>query len=214
MRYRQLLIGIGLIAGLLIVISPPLAKARENTEPTMSEQSTNPEMYEHSVSTNAEHNTSDREEAKRLEQTNKTTEKATAKKTEMRVKCEARLTKIETLMSRVVANRKEHVAKLSSIVEKVEDFYLKSGVVSPNHGALLADVNEKRVAAEAAANNITGDVLFSCESDKPRMDSQLFKDERSSAVSAVHAYRQSIRALIEDIKQTHVSAQKDKGVQQ
>lgn len=214
MRYRQLLIAVGLIAGLTLVISPTVAKARENTEEhTQSEQRTDPNIAEHSASTETEHKTSVREEARRLEQENKKTEKMAAKKTEMRAKCEARKTKIEAVMSRVVANRENHITKLSSIVEKVEAFYVKSGTVSPNHDALLADVNEKKAAAEAAAGEVKGDASFSCDTEKPHESVQTFKNQRSTAISAVKAYRQSIRALIEDIKQNHLSTQKNEGVQ-
>lgn len=223
MRYRQLLIGVGLIAGLTMVISPSIVMAREiNEEHTGGEQSTRPATEEHDTKpeTEEQDNTSDsnqrtgvREEAKRLEQTKKMAEKVAAKKTEMKAKCETRKAKIETLMSRVVENRKEHVAKLSSIVEKVEAFYVKSGIVSPNHDTLLADVNEKKAAAEAAADEVKNNASLSCDAEKPREDVQTFKNQRSTALSAVKSYRQSVRALIDDIKQTYVSTQKNEGVQ-
>ena len=143
---------------------------------------------------------------------NNETERTAAKTAERHTRCEQRKPKIDTLMTRVVDNRENKVAKLSSIVEKVKAFYVKQGHTLANYDALVSDVNAKKTAAESAANAVKSGASFSCDGEKPAEGVQAFKQKRQSAISAVQAYRQSIKALIEGVRSVQTKPASNEGV--
>lgn len=114
--------------------------------------------------------------------------------------CEARQNRINTTMQNVVNRSDRHLDYITKVAVRTQSFYPKSGVTLANYDELVATINEKKAAAEAAIVTVQSKASFSCDSEGPKADIQDFRNHRLGKVEAMREYRTAVRALIDAIK--------------
>jgi hypothetical protein len=104
-------------------------------------------------------------------------------------------------MDRVSKRGQNHVDAIATIADKAEAFYTKSGKSLSNYNALVADVNAKKSAAQAAVNVVKSDqASFKCDGADPKGTANTFKDDVKKMESAIKDYKTSVKSLIAGIK--------------
>lgn len=109
----------------------------------------------------------------------------------------------------VVKNRLEKLWTLSTNIEsvfdrhatKVKNYYaekvLPSGKTVSNYSTLVADIDTKKAAVDAALNEAKTQVMsFSCDSDNPRLVVSQFRLDMLATKKALQNYKVSIKNLI------------------
>lgn len=161
----------------------------KETESTDSEEGTG-------VSTSREERQQERQQS-REERREVAREKLNAAKKQV---CEARQKRINTTMENVVNRSNRHLEYITKVAVRTQSFYAKSGVTVTNYDELVASINEKKAAAEAAIATVESKATFSCDSEGPKADIQDFRNHRLDKVEAMSDYRSAVRALIDAIK--------------
>jgi len=131
-----------------------------------------------------------------------TRNKIQTKRDEAKVRiCEAKekvLTNRTTSLTRVVTTIEE---KFTNIVEGVKAFYTEKGLTVENYDELLADIDVKKAAADAALASATANAeAFTCDSDDPKGQLTQFRQDMQAVKKALNDYKQSIRNLIVAVK--------------
>ncbi len=115
--------------------------------------------------------------------------------------CENHKDVVTAIMSRIADRGQKQVDLFTTIATRVETFYTKSGKTVANYSALVADMNTKHTAAQTAVNTIKADsTTFSCSATNPQGIVTGFKADLKLEISALQAYRTSVRNLTVAIK--------------
>lgn len=114
--------------------------------------------------------------------------------------CTQREANINAAMDRIVERSQKHVDRISAVSEKAKQFYIAQGNVLSTYDELVAVVEQKKIAAQAAVDALSEGAVFSCDSDGPRSDLQDFRNGRLNKIEAVGAYRTAVKELIAGIK--------------
>lgn len=187
------------IAALIMTVTLPMVAMAEDT--TKSTTSTT----EQTPKTSTQQTLKDRIEAAKqqaIEQREKqqTVVKEKLDEAKQRV-CKVHEQVIDSIMSRMSDRASKQLDTLNKIVERVEAFYAAKGKVLSNYNALVADVNAKRIAAEAAVAKVTSaNGTFSCTGDNPRGVASGFKTDAQAKNDALKAYKTAIKNLIVGVK--------------
>jgi hypothetical protein len=122
--------------------------------------------------------------------------------TDARLKaCQARETAIKNIMKRATERGKRHIERFTTIAERVEAFYVKKGKVLASYDQLVADVNAKKAAAEAAVQTTASEGEgFSCSGDNPKEMVGSFKTTIKNQEEAMKAFKTSVKNLIVGVK--------------
>ena len=115
--------------------------------------------------------------------------------------CEKREASIQKRSTRLVAKSVNIQKRFDRIIEKVDTYYidvlLLKDVEIDNYDALLANVEENRVAsatklgaAESTASN------FTCEGEDPKGQVKQFRTDMKAVISALQGYKKSVVNLI------------------
>lgn len=159
--------------------------------------------------------TSLREEAKSLrdEMRQKGEEKKQAAKesrdAKKAAKCEERKQRIDELMSRIDTRSQRTFDRLTKISEMVQSYVKEKQLSVEGYDTLVADINTKKTQADTKLNMMLTHHSFSCEASNPRETVQEYRTARQAKVAAMKAYRQSIRALVVEVKQTVTSEEEN-----
>ena len=115
--------------------------------------------------------------------------------------CEAREQRITRTMEQMAKRGENHIAVFTKIADRVKAFYEEKGRTVADYDALVADVDAKKQAAEAAVASAqsVGDV-FSCDGDSPKIASEEFREAHKAQVAALKEYRTSVKNLIVAVK--------------
>jgi hypothetical protein len=115
--------------------------------------------------------------------------------------CEVREQRINRTMEQMTTRGENHIAVFTKITDRVKTFYAEKGKTVTNYDVLVADIDAKKQAAEAAVESArsVGDV-FSCDSDSPKIASEQFREAHKAQVAALKEYRTSVKNLIEAVK--------------
>lgn len=115
--------------------------------------------------------------------------------------CEAREQRINRTMEQMTARGENHIAVFTKITDRVKAFYEEKGRTAANYDELVADIDTKKQAAEAAVESArsVGDV-FSCDSDSPKIASEQFREAHKAQVAALKEYRTAVKNLIVAVK--------------
>lgn len=126
--------------------------------------------------------------------------------------CEAREQRINRTMEQMATRGENHIAVFTKISDRVKTFYAEKGKTVTNYDALVADIDAKKQAAEAAVASAqsVGDV-FSCDSDSPKIASEQFREAHKAQVAALKEYRTSVKNLIEAVKSAQSTETKSDG---
>ncbi len=115
--------------------------------------------------------------------------------------CENRKTVITKLMTKNAENAQKHFTQITTISERVQKFYTEKGKVLANYDELLAAVNEKKVAAQAAVEVLKDNTLvFDCSAENPKGTLQDFKQGINTKSTALKEYRTAVKNLIVGVK--------------
>ncbi|HET9722048.1 MAG TPA: hypothetical protein VFP32_03405 [Candidatus Saccharimonadales bacterium] len=115
--------------------------------------------------------------------------------------CQNRQTAVNNIMSRIADRGQKQLNLFTTIAGRVETFYTTKQLSLGNYNALVSDVNSQKAAATTAVNTIQSDkVSFKCDGTDPHGAAQTFKNDLKSEISALQAYRTSVKNLIVGVK--------------
>ncbi|HEY5550063.1 MAG TPA: hypothetical protein VIK37_02600 [Candidatus Saccharimonadales bacterium] len=115
--------------------------------------------------------------------------------------CENRERAVNSILDRIANRGERRLNVYSAIFQKVQDFYVKKGISLSNYDALVAEVNAKKEAAQAAVDAIKAEqVDFTCDGTDPKGVAAGFKEDLKAEIKALHDYQQSIKNLIVAVK--------------
>ena len=115
--------------------------------------------------------------------------------------CENHKDVITAIMARIADRGQKQTDLFATIATRVETFYAKSGKTVTNYNTLVADVNAKHTAALAAVAKIkTDSTTFTCSTTNPQGIVTSFKSDLKLEISALQAYRTSVRNLTVAVK--------------
>lgn len=114
--------------------------------------------------------------------------------------CAEREANINAAMDRIVERSQKHIDRITAVSDKAKAFYIEKRNVLSNYDQLVANVEQKRAAAQAAVDALSTTATFSCDSDGPKSDIQNFHNDRAGKIEAVGAYRTAVKELIAGIK--------------
>jgi hypothetical protein len=113
--------------------------------------------------------------------------------------CENRERVINQIMSHIIRRGERQIAVFNKIADRVEAF-AGSHTKPTNYDSLLADVNSKKDAAQAALDAIKAEGSFNCSEDNPRGAALAFKSEAKTEIKALKDYKTAIKNLIVAVK--------------
>ena len=115
--------------------------------------------------------------------------------------CEKHQTVITNIMKRMSARGQRQLDLFTSIAEKTEKFYTAKGKTVSNYDQLTADVSAKKAAAQSAVDALSAtSTSFTCSQDNPKGVATSFKAELKTEISALKAYKTSVKNLIVAVK--------------
>ncbi len=115
--------------------------------------------------------------------------------------CEERQDTIKNKSSSLEKFTSNMFEKFDAILSRVKEFYtnkvLPTGKSVSNYDSLLADIQTKRDAVQAALTEAKIDISgFSCDSANPKSQITLYREDMQAVKSALKDYRTSIKNLI------------------
>lgn len=129
-------------------------------------------------------------------------EVAQAKLADVKLKvCQKREKTIGNIMSRMGDRGVKQLDVFTKIANRTEAFYVKSGKVLDNYGALVAEVNATEAKAQVtvtAAQSAT--VTFKCDGTNPKGVASSFKASLEAQNQALKAYKTAVKNLIVGVK--------------
>jgi len=91
--------------------------------------------------------------------------------------------------------------KFTLIVDGIKEYVIKQNVSLPNYETLIASINMKKEAVPPLVEVVKSDVAgFSCAGDNPAEQLKKHREDAQAVVEALHAYRVSIKNLIQAIQ--------------
>lgn len=217
------LIALGLVAGVVLAV-PAVVGAKESDSPTTSEgknktnETNTTKSNEDTKRTESPESPESRVEPRKSEDGTTTTRaedrrevaKEKLKDAKLRV-CKDRQENVNKIMGRVVDRSQAQVERITKVADKVKAFYVKQGNVLENYDVLVAEVDAKKVVAEAAVATLEKKPTFSCESEGPKSDIADFNSDRLKKKTAIDDYRKSVKALAAGIKSVQPEKTTDGG---
>lgn len=120
--------------------------------------------------------------------------------------CDEKAPQINKAIDNVVSRTDDHAAQILKVYTLTKEFYTKNNLSIANYDALVANVEAKKVVADAAQKTLETHPKFTCNSDGPRADIQSFKNQRLDKVSAFKDYRSAVHELIKAVRAAAVAA--------
>lgn len=183
------------ILSFALVVNSPLAYAVED-EVEQTQETTKEEVVEQK-----QQNVQERRDEARTKATEK---KAAAEKrlSEAKLKvCEKRTTEITNTMTRMSNRGQRHIELITTISERVQDFYVKQGNTLDSYESLVAAVAKTKVAAQSAVDATkASSEQFACNSENPRATLETHKANAKAQAAAINAYRLAVKDLTVGVK--------------
>lgn len=121
--------------------------------------------------------------------------------------CKRREAVINKKMSQIAERGQRQLEVFNKISERTQAFYASKGRSAENYDSLLAEVNTKKAAAEAAVAAVKAtSVTFNCDGTDPKGAATSFKDALKSETSALKAYKTAVKSLIVGVKSAQTGA--------
>lgn len=122
--------------------------------------------------------------------------------------CEVREKKISTLRTAMSNGRNTNLRVLNNLSQRIQNFYQTEELSVSNYEELVAAVNDKKAAAEAAVAALqTAAPSFSCDGEDPKGDGNIFKTEHQKAITALKEYKTAIKNLFTAVKEAAKTAE-------
>lgn len=133
-----------------------------------------------------------------------------ARLTDVRLKvCQNREKRIDSLVNRINERGTKQLEVFTRIADRTQAFYVDAGETLDTYGALVDDVNAKKVAAEQAVTST--DVTFDCEGENPKGVIEELKAARLAQNEALKAYKTSVKNLIVGVKSVQATTETSEG---
>ena len=124
--------------------------------------------------------------------------------------CQVHERVINATMQRIAARGARHMAVFDRIAERVQNFAETKGKKPSNYDALVADVNAKKTAAQAALDEVKSDsVSFKCDGTDPKGAAEGFKSDLKAEIAALKDYKTAVKNLIVGVKSANASTAQD-----
>lgn len=191
------LVGVSLIVGLTIVGTvPAFAEERTEQQPT---QQVEPAQPTGDRTTTKEPTTTERrtEITKRIDQLK--AEPRTELNEKQRQTCENRAEKINQLIKKRSEEAQKHLEKFKSVATRVEEFVTTKHRTVANYDSLVATINEKEAAAQAAIDANSA-ATFQCATVDAKDPGKLPRAHFDAVRDALKEYRTAIKNLIVQVK--------------
>jgi hypothetical protein len=120
--------------------------------------------------------------------------------------CQNREASIKNIMARIVDRTQKQANLYSAIAERTQKFYADKDKQLAGYDELVADVNTKKDAAQAAIDELKASASqFTCDSENRRELAEAFNDNLDKTIEALQAYRQAVKNLVAGVKSVHAS---------
>ena len=127
--------------------------------------------------------------------------------------CENKEQAIKRIMARTSERGQKHIELFSTIANRVKTYHDNKNLNAENYVTLVAEADAKKAAALTAVEALKS-TDFSCSSEDPKGNVQLFKDVKKEMLSALQAYRTSVKNLIVAVAQAQDKANSAEGEEQ
>ncbi len=191
------------MVAVLLAVGPTLSVYARGSDSTESTNATNTS----STTTHRENETTTEDQTTNTHETENSTEQKSASdkkklSTEAKLKaCQKRETVINNSLSRMSDRGQKQLDLFTSIATKTKAFYVAKGKTLSNYDALVAVVNAKQAAAQAAVNAIKAtSVTFKCDGSDPKGVASSFKEQLKSEIAALKEYKTAVKNLIKGVK--------------
>lgn len=114
--------------------------------------------------------------------------------------CEKRSANITRLMNHAASQGEKHLATFTKIADRVKTFYTSKELNVANYADLVAAVDAKKTAAEAAIAKVKEGISFSCSDENPVGRVDQFKEKTKAMHQALKEYRTAIKNLLVAVK--------------
>lgn len=119
--------------------------------------------------------------------------------------CEARQANISKRSDQIVKRATNQLDVFAKIAVRVQEFYqtklLPQGKIVSNYDSLGSDITTKSAAIAPLLAQAQADAAsFSCDKDHPSEQVKTFNEDMKAVMSALEAYRKSVRVLIVAVK--------------
>ena len=115
--------------------------------------------------------------------------------------CQEREDGINSSMAAVASRGQAKLNLFTKIAERTEAFYVSKGKVLANYDNLVAAVNSKKAAAQAAVDSVgSSNATFKCDGDDSKGTVREFKTKVKSMNEALKGYRTAVKNLIVGVK--------------
>jgi len=115
--------------------------------------------------------------------------------------CQAHEDKINSHMDAIAERGQKKIDLFSTIADRTKTFYLSKGKVLSNYDELVAAVDAKKAAAQAAVDVvISSSVTFDCEGDDPKGTASEFKTKVKAMNDALKEFKTAVKNLIVGVK--------------
>src|SRR3989344_5330346 len=115
--------------------------------------------------------------------------------------CQEHEDKINNHMDAIAELGQKKIDLFSTIADRTKTFYLSKGKVLSNYDELVAAVDAKKAAAQAAVDTvISSSVTFDCGGDDPKGVAGEFKTKVKAMNSALKEFKTAVKNLIVGVK--------------
>lgn len=115
--------------------------------------------------------------------------------------CQNREKAIQNIMNRVSDRGRKQLDVFTKISERTQAFYAEKGHTLNNYDALVAEVDAKKSAAQAAVDAVhdsSGE--FKCDGENPKAVADSFKENLKAMNTALKEYKTAVKDLIVGVK--------------
>jgi hypothetical protein len=113
--------------------------------------------------------------------------------------CEQRAEKINAIIQKRSEMATKNLEVFTKISERVQEFVKTKGYTIENYDALVATINDKKAAAQAAIT-VNSETTFSCSEADGSDVAKLPRESMTAVRDALQAYRTAIKDLIVQVK--------------
>jgi hypothetical protein len=116
--------------------------------------------------------------------------------------CNKHVKQINSVMSNMNNRRQKAFDHITKVYDSVKAFYEDKKLSSTDYESLVASVEAAKSAASASMNTQQSAPAIDCSGDHPKVDIVEFKAKRLGSIDAMQTYRQSVKELIQVVKET------------
>ena len=115
--------------------------------------------------------------------------------------CENKQRVVSNIMARIADRGERHLEVFDKISDRTQAFYTEKGLSVANYDELVANVADKRAAAElqvAAVSDVSTEI--DCETEDPKAVAAAFKETMKAQITALKDYRTAVKDLIVGVR--------------